>query len=83
MKKLKDQSQNAQNKRSGEKVHYTYEIYRNKVMSHGRHIYAKASDTAQATICAYPQSDHALPHWKCVLRCFDDFPCINLYDQET
>ena len=36
-------------------------------MTHGRHIYAKASDMAQATMCAYPQSDRALPHWKCVL----------------
>ena len=36
-------------------------------MPHGRHIYAKASDMANATMCAYPHSDHALPHWKCVL----------------
>ena len=26
-------------------------------------------------------SDHALPHWKCVLRCCDDCPCINIPDQ--
>ena len=37
-------------------------------MSHGRHIYAKASDMAKGKMCAYPQSDHALTHWKCVLR---------------
>ena len=52
-------------------------------MPHGRHIYVKASDMAKAIICTYPQSDHVLPHWKCVLRCFDEFPHINLTDQET
>ena len=52
-------------------------------MPHGRHIYSKASDMAKATMCTYPQSDQALPHWKCVLRCCDDCPCINLTDQET
>ena len=52
-------------------------------MSHGRHIYAKASDMANAKICTYLQSDHALSHWKCVLRCYADCPCINISDQET
>ena len=50
---------------------------------HGRHIYAKASDTENATMCTYPQSDHALPHWKCVWRCCDKCSCINIPDQET
>ena len=31
----------------------------------------------------YPQSNHALPHWKCVFQCCADCPCINLPDQET
>ena len=53
------------------------------MIPHGRHIYAKASDMANAKICAYSQSDHALPHWKCVLWCCADCPCINLTDQET
>ena len=52
-------------------------------MPHARHIYAKASDMASATMCTYPHSDNALPHWKCVLRCCDDCPCINLPDQEN
>ena len=52
-------------------------------MPHGRHIYAKASDIANATMCTNPRSDHALPHCKCVLRCFADCPCINIPDQET
>ena len=34
-------------------------------------------------MCAYIQSDHAMPHWKCVLRCCADRPCINIPDQET
>ena len=52
-------------------------------MPHRRHIYVKASDVAKATICTYTQSVHALPHWKCVLRCCAKCPCINLPDQET
>ena len=52
-------------------------------MPYGRHIYAKAADVAQATMCAYLQYDHALPHWKCVLRCCADCPCINIPDKET
>ena len=67
----------------GGKANHIYETYKNTVMPRGCHIYAKASDMAQATMCAYPQSDHAPPPWKCVLRCCDDCPCINLPDQET
>ena len=52
-------------------------------MPHGNHISAKASDMSKATMCAYPQSDHALPHWKCVLRCCAKCTCINIPDQET
>ena len=52
-------------------------------MPHERHINAKASDTSKATMCAHPQSDHALPHWKCVLRCCSYCPCTNLTDQKT
>ena len=51
-------------------------------MPHGSHIYATASDMANATMCAYPQSEHSLPHWKCVLLCYADCPCINIPDQE-
>ena len=52
-------------------------------MPHGNHIYAKAYYMAQATMCTYPQSDSALPHCKCVLRCCAKCPCINLPDRET
>ena len=33
-------------------------------------------------MCTYTQSDHALTHWKCVLRCCAEFKCINIPDQE-
>ena len=52
-------------------------------MPHGCHIYAKASDMVNATMCAYPHSDHALPHWKFVLRCCAECPHTNLPYQET
>ena len=34
-------------------------------------------------MCAYPQSNHALPHWKCVMQCCAKCPCVNITDQET
>ena len=52
-------------------------------MPHGRYIYAKASDMEKATMCTYPQLNNALPHWKCVLWCCADYPCINIPYQET
>ena len=81
MEQLKDKIKNAQIKRSSEKTHHIYETYKNTVIPHGLHIYSKASDMANATMCAYPHLDNALPHWKCLLRCCDDCPCINLTDQ--
>ena len=83
LKKLKDKSQNAQSRRYGEKENHIYTTYKNTVMTHGRHIYAKSSDMSNTTMCAYPHSDNALPHWKFVLQCCDNCPCINLPDQET
>ena len=67
LEKLKYKIQNAQSRRSGEKLHHIYETHKNAVMPHGHHIYAKAYDMAKATMCTYTHSDHALPHWKCVL----------------
>ena len=82
-KKLKDLIQNAQNRRSGEKTNHIYETYKNTVMPNGRHIYAKAYDMAKAKMCANSHSDHALPHWKCVLIWCAQYPSINIPDQET
>ena len=83
LKKLKNKIPNAKIRRSGEKAHPIYETYNNTVIPHERHIYAKASNMAKATMCTYPQSDNALQHRKCVLWCCADCPCINLTDQET
>ena len=49
----------------------------------GRHIYDKAYEMAKAKMCAYSQSDHASPHWKCVLQYCAKCPSINIHDQET
>ena len=51
-------------------------------MPHRSHIYAKSYDMAKSTMCANSQSDHALPHWKCVLRCCDQYHSINIPAQE-
>ena len=80
LKKLKDKIQRSQSRRFGEKSHNIYETYKNTVMPDGHHIYAKASDMAQATICLYPKSDNALPNWKCVLCCCAECTHINIPD---
>ena len=38
---------------------------------------------SKAKMYTYPQSDHSLPHWKCVLRCCANCSYINLTDKET
>ena len=83
LEKLKDKIQNAQIRRSSEKSHHIYETYKNTVMPHGRHIYSKSSDISHVKMCTYPQSDHALPQWKFVLRCCFECTYINLPCQET
>ena len=83
LKKLNDKIKNAQRRRFDEKSHHIYETYKNTVMPHGRHIYAKAYDMEQVTMCTYSQSDHALPHWKRVLRCCSKCTRINIPDQKT
>ena len=67
LKELKYQIQNSQNRRSGEKANHIYETYKHIVMPHGSHFYDKASDMENVTMCIYCQSDHALPHCKCLL----------------
>ena len=44
MQKLKHKNQNSQSRSSGEKANHIYETYKNTVIPHGRHIYAKESD---------------------------------------
>ena len=53
---------------SGEKANHIYTTYKNIVMPYGSHIYAKSYDMENATMCAYPHYDNALPKLKCVLR---------------
>ena len=81
LRKLRYQIQCDQSRRSGEKAHHIYTTYKNAVMPHGRNIYAKASDKENTTMCTNPHFDHALPHWKHVLRFCADCPCITLPDQ--
>ena len=54
LKKLKYKNQNALIRGSGEKSHHRYETYKNIVITHGHHIYSKASDMENDTMCAYP-----------------------------
>ena len=81
-KKLDYLNQNSQNRRSGEKSNLIYETYKNTFMPHGCHIYVKEFDVEKEKMCAYLQSDHVLPHWKCVLRCCAKCPSINIPGQE-
>ena len=78
LNKLKYLSQNEQNRRSGQIYNRLFETYKNSVMPHGRHIYATASDMSMAAMSSYTPSQHALPHWKYVLHCCANFPCIDL-----
>ena len=53
------------------------------MIPHEFNLYAKEYEIANAIVCAYPQSDHELPHLKCVLRCFSDCSCNSFPNQET
>ena len=83
LKKSKIKNKNSQSKSSGKKSHHIYETYKHTLLPHGRNIFDKTYDMANAKTCTYPQSDRALPHWKSVFRCCSECPYINLPDQET
>ena len=83
MKNLKDLSQNTHNRRSSEMDNYLFEKYKNSVMPHSPYVYATSYDISRDKICAYPPSQHALAHCKCVLRCCSNFPSIDLPGQES
>ena len=53
------------------------------IMPHGCHIYSKAYGMQNATMCEYPQSYNAVPHWKRVLRCCYKCLSVNIPDQKT
>ena len=44
---------------------------------------ATESYIAMSAMCAYPPSQHALPNWKCVLRCFYILLRIDITYQES
>ena len=52
LKKLRDHSQNSQNRKSGVKANCIYGTYKNKVMPHWCHIYPKEYDMAKTILCA-------------------------------
>ena len=62
---------NEQNRRSSEMYNCIFETYKNSAMPHGFHNNQTAYEIAIATMCAYPPSQHALPHWKCVFLIVD------------
>ena len=59
-----------------EKAKCIYKAYKNTVMPHERHIYAKTYDIAKARMCANSHADHTLPNWKCVLQFFPNVPAL-------
>ena len=61
LKKLKYQSYNAHNRRSGETSNNIFEAYKNYVMPHGCHSYQKSSTMDMETICAYTLYQHVFP----------------------
>ena len=64
--KLKDQSCNAQNRRSGEMSNSLFDTYKSAFMPHGKNMFQTAYDMDMVTMCEYASSEYALPHWKCV-----------------
>ena len=60
-----------------------FEKYKHYVMQHGRCIYATLYYTSMAKIFAYPPSQYAFLHWKCVLRCCENCLCIDIPYQES
>ena len=67
--KLEDQICNAQNLRYGEMA---------TLVPHGKHMFWTEYDMAMEIMCAYPSPKYALPHWKCVLRYYAQFPRIDI-----
>ena len=52
-------------------------------MTHGLHIYQTAPDMDMETVCEYPPSHHALPHWKLVLCSCSNHARIDLPRHES
>ena len=69
------QSHHAQNRLSGDMTCRVFETYNNYMIPHVRPIYPIASVMDMDTMFTYPLYQHALPHWKCVLSCCENF-CV-------
>ena len=52
-------------------------------MTHVLHRYQTALDMDMETMCEYPPSHHALPHWKLVLCSCSNHACIDLPSHES
>ena len=83
MKKLKDQSFNAQNRRSSEMFNRIFDTYKKSVMARGKSVFKIVSDVDMAIMCSYPPSKYALPHCKCVFHCCAYFSCIDIPSPES
>ena len=57
---------------------HLFETYKSSVMPNGKNMIYTEYEMAMETMCEYPSSNYALPHWKCVLRCCTKCPCIDL-----
>ena len=70
-------------KRSVESANRLFETYNIFIIPHGKNIFQAAYDMSTATMFAYTSSNYALPHWKCVLRCCENFLQIDLQILES
>ena len=71
LKQLKDQIQNAQNRRYGEISGRVFEMHKYSVRPHGCHIYNIATEMDMETMCNCSSTGHGLTNRKIVLRCCD------------
>ena len=71
MKKIKDQSNNVKNRRSGKIESRNFEAYKNAVRPHDLNVHNTESDISISKICHFTSVHHALTHWKCMLSCYD------------
>ena len=63
-------------------INRLFETYKYTLIPNGIHIYATKFDMDIATMCEYPPYQHGFPHWKCVLYCCANYPCIDIPVQE-
>ena len=62
---------------------HIFETYNNSVRSHSNHIHKTKTETYMLIMFPFPYDLHALPHWKCVLRCFSQCPSTIIPGQKS